>query len=205
MAVSRAMSRLMLKSAKRAFIADSLSRRDWPTCRALSCHRREFHCQARHVPTQGCARKPPGLPSCGTSKTSPAAIVTFVFMISCGAYLAPAPTPRRASTNSGQFRSVCRDSRAKQRNRQGGYYHEVAGDKLFTFTRMQLDACMRSSSDGSRRRPCCLPRNPFRMVLACAHSSESQQQTWRRYRSGPDRHEAPTPPARPLQRRRRRA
>jgi hypothetical protein len=200
----------MLKSAKRAFIADSLSRRDWPTRRALSCHRREFHCQARHIPAHGCAHKPPGLPSCGTSKTSPAAIVTFVFMISCGAYLASAPTPRRASTNSGQFRSVCRDRpRAKQRNRQEGYYHEEAGDKLFTFTRMQLNACMRSSAtdqDADRA----ASRDPLRMVLACAHSSDiklsrSQQQTWRRYRSGPDRHEAPTPPARPLQRRRRRA
>src|SRR3981081_2936557 len=36
----------------------------------------------------------------------------------------------------------------------------------------------------------------LRMVLACAHSpgirlSRSRQQTWRHYRSGPDRHEAP--------------
>ena len=53
-------------------------------------------------------------------------------------------------------------------------------------------------------------RVTLRMALACAHSlgiklSRSQQQAWQRYRSGPDRHEAPTPPARPLRRRRRRA
>jgi hypothetical protein len=183
MAVSRAMSRLMLKSAKRAFIADSLSRRDWPTCRALSCHRREFHCQARHVPTQGCARKPPGLPSCGTSKTSPAAI-------SSGAYLASAPTPRRASTNSGQFRSVCRDSRAKQRNRQGGYYHEEAGDKLFTFTRMQLDAWCglrrrkagrihhyRSGKDEHEPRPCAAPQ--YQILRGSVHRVSAQGHGWR--------------------------
>jgi putative transposase len=27
-----------------------------------------------------------------------------------------------------------------------GYYHEEAGDKLFTFTRMHLSACIRSSA-----------------------------------------------------------
>jgi hypothetical protein len=179
MAVSRAMSRLLLKSAKRAFIADSLARRDWPTRRALSCHRREFHCQARHVPAHGCTRKPPGLPSCGTSKTSPAAMVTLVFMISCGAYLASAPTSRRASTNSGQFRSVCRDRPlAKQRNRQGGYNHEEAGDKLFTFTRMQLNACMRSSSDGLRRRLCCLPRRPPRSLGAAGVGPALSRRQW---------------------------